>query len=216
MTLPPLLPAGEYALGVWFGSAYEEFLDREVLTFRIWPRGDDLEEAVGRPRVVAPMLEWDMRSDTRMSSEPTVSVVIPTRNRAEVLKTHALPSALAQRDVDVEVVVVDDGSDEDDRRAMENLTDSRVRVVRHATREGQSRARNTGIEAARGEWIAFLDDDDLWSPDKLREQLDAAAVAHAEFVYTGGVMVDEGRGGEVLSVMALFPPEGLLERSARG
>lgn len=150
-----------------------------------------------------------------MSSEPTVSVVIPTRNRAEVLKTHALPSALAQRDIDVEVVVVDDGSDEDDRRAMENLTDSRVRVVRHATREGQSRARNTGIEAARGEWIAFLDDDDLWSPDKLREQLDAAAVAHAEFVYTGGVMVDEGRGGEVLSVMALFPPEGLLERLLR-
>ena len=88
-------------------------------------------------------------------------------------------SALAQRDVDVEVVVVDDGSDEDGRRALEALTDSRVRVVRHATREGQSRARNTGIEAARGEWIAFLDDDDLWSPDKLREQLDAAAVADA-------------------------------------
>jgi ABC-2 type transport system ATP-binding protein/lipopolysaccharide transport system ATP-binding protein len=63
-TLPPLLPAGEYALGVWFGSAYEEFLEREVLTFRIWPRSDDLEEAVGRPRVVAPMLEWDLRSET--------------------------------------------------------------------------------------------------------------------------------------------------------
>ena len=131
-----------------------------------------------------------------MTSQPTVSVVIPTRNRADVLKAHALPSALAQRDVDVEVVVVDDGSDDDDdRRALEGLTDSRVRVVRHATREGQSRARNTGIEAALGEWIAFLDDDDLWSPDKLREQLDAAAADHAEFVYTGGVMVDEGRGG---------------------
>jgi glycosyltransferase involved in cell wall biosynthesis len=151
-----------------------------------------------------------------MTSNPTVSVVIPTRNRAEVLMSHALPSALTQRDVDVEVVVVDDGSDDGgDRRALEGLTDSRVRVVRHATREGQSRARNTGIEAARGEWIAFLDDDDLWSPDKLREQLDAAAAAHAEFVYTGGVMVDEGRGGEVLSVMALFPPEGLLERLLR-
>jgi glycosyltransferase involved in cell wall biosynthesis len=150
-----------------------------------------------------------------MTSDPTVSVVIPTRNRAEVLTSHALPSALAQRDVDVEVVVVDDGSDDDGRRALDRLTDPRVRVVRHATREGQSRARNTGIEAARGEWIAFLDDDDLWSPDKLREQLDAAAAAHAEFVYTGGVMVDEGRGGEVLSGMPLFPPEGILERLLR-
>jgi ABC-2 type transport system ATP-binding protein/lipopolysaccharide transport system ATP-binding protein len=63
VTLPPFLPAGEYVLGVWFGSAYEEFLDREILTFQIWPRGDDLEEAVGRPRVVQPILVWDVRSE---------------------------------------------------------------------------------------------------------------------------------------------------------
>jgi ABC-2 type transport system ATP-binding protein/lipopolysaccharide transport system ATP-binding protein len=63
VTVPPLLRAGEYALGVWFGSAYEEFLEREVLTFRIWPRSDDLEEAIGRPRVVQPMLEWDVQSE---------------------------------------------------------------------------------------------------------------------------------------------------------
>jgi glycosyltransferase involved in cell wall biosynthesis len=147
-----------------------------------------------------------------MTSQPTVSVVIPTRNRAELLKTHALPSALAQRDVDVEVVVVDDGSDEEDRRALESLEGSRVRVVRHATRQGQSRARNTGIEAARGEWIAFLDDDDLWSPDKLPEQLDAAAIAGAEFAYTGVIMIDEARGGEVIQVLPPTPPDGLLER----
>jgi glycosyltransferase involved in cell wall biosynthesis len=147
-----------------------------------------------------------------MTSHPTVSVVIPTRNRAELLTTHALPSALAQRDVDVEVVVVDDGSDDDGRRALDSLTDPRVRVVHHPMREGQSRARNSGIEAARGEWIAFLDDDDLWAPDKLREQLDAAAAAGAEFAYTGVVMVDEAQGGEVITVLPPTPPEGLLER----
>jgi glycosyltransferase involved in cell wall biosynthesis len=147
-----------------------------------------------------------------MSSHPTVSVVIPTRNRAEMVASHALPSALAQRDVDIEVVVVDDGSDEEGRRALESVTDSRVRVVHHATREGQSRARNTGIEAARGDWIAFLDDDDLWSPDKLREQLDAAASAGADFAYTGVVMIDESRGGEVITTFPPTPPEGLLER----
>jgi glycosyltransferase involved in cell wall biosynthesis len=146
-----------------------------------------------------------------MTSHPTVSVVIPTRNRAELLTTHALPSALAQRDVDFEVVVVDDASDDDGRRALDGLTDPRVRVVHHAIREGQSRARNTGIEAARGDWIAFLDDDDLWSPDKLREQLDAAASAGAEFAYTGVVMIDEGRAGQVIQVLPPTPPEGLLK-----
>jgi hypothetical protein len=64
VTLPPLLRAGEYALGVWFGSAYEEYFEREVLTFRISPRSDDLEEAIGRPRVVQPMLEWDVQSES--------------------------------------------------------------------------------------------------------------------------------------------------------
>jgi glycosyltransferase involved in cell wall biosynthesis len=150
-----------------------------------------------------------------MTSQPTVSVVIPTRNRAALLKTHALPSALSQRDVDVEVVVVDDGSDVEDRRALENLTAARVRVVHHTARAGQSRARNTGIEAARGDWIAFLDDDDLWSPDKLREQLEAAAITGAEFTYTGVVMIDEARAGEVLSVLPPAPPERLLERLLR-
>jgi glycosyltransferase involved in cell wall biosynthesis len=147
-----------------------------------------------------------------MTSPPTVSVVIPTRNRAERLTTHALPSALSQRGVDVEVVIVDDGSDEETRRALESLENGRVRVVRHPQREGQSRARNSGIEAARGEWIAFLDDDDLWAPDKLRQQLDAAAAAGAEFAYTGVIMVDEARGGEVITVLPSTAPEGLLER----
>ena len=147
-----------------------------------------------------------------MTSQPTVSVVIPTRNRPGLLTTHALPSALSQRGVDVEVVVVDDGSDEDSRRALEELANGRVRVVRHEVRVGQARARNSGIAAARGEWIAFLDDDDLWSPDKLQEQLAAAAAADAEFVYTGVVEVDEGRGGEVTRLLPAISPDGLLER----
>jgi ABC-2 type transport system ATP-binding protein/lipopolysaccharide transport system ATP-binding protein len=62
-TVPPFLPAGEYTLGAWFGSAYEEFLDLDLLTFQIWPRSDDLEEAVGRSRVAQPMLDWDVRAE---------------------------------------------------------------------------------------------------------------------------------------------------------
>ena len=123
--------------------------------------------------------------------EPEVTVVIPTSNRWHLLSTCALASAFAQVDVDYEVIVVDDGSDDETPARLAERQD--VRVVRHHTRLGVSRARNSGIAAARGAWIAFLDDDDLWSPHKLRRQIDAARSAAAGFVYSGAVAVDEQR-----------------------
>src|SRR5690242_16683672 len=89
-----------------------------------------------------------------------------------------------QRDVSLEVVVVDDGSADGTREALAALQDPRVRVVRHDQSRGQAVARDSGVAAARAEWVAFLDDDDRWSPDKLRRQLDAAAAVDADFVYT--------------------------------
>jgi glycosyltransferase involved in cell wall biosynthesis len=126
------------------------------------------------------------------SSAPvSVSVVIPTRNRWRLFSRNALRSALEQQDIDHEVVVVDEGSQDGTPERLAELGDPRVRVVRHERARGVSRARNAGIEAARGEWIAFLDDDDVWSPRKLRTQLDAARAAEALFVYAGAVWVDE-------------------------
>src|SRR5262245_16886500 len=112
---------------------------------------------------------------------PLVSVVIPTRNRASLLE-RTLRSVLAQRMGDLEVVVVDDGST-DDTTSVAGAADVRVAVVRNQTPEGVSAARNRGIAAARGSWIAFCDDDDLWSPEKLTLQLDAAQRAGAHWVY---------------------------------
>jgi glycosyltransferase involved in cell wall biosynthesis len=134
-------------------------------------------------------------------SAPEVTVCIPTRNRWRLLSAHALPSALLQEDVDHEVIVVDDGSIDETPARLAELSEPRLRVLRHETRRGVAHARNTGIAAARGEWIAFLDDDDVWSPRKLRAQLDAASAQAADLVYAAIVKLDE-RG----AVTELPPP----------
>jgi glycosyltransferase involved in cell wall biosynthesis len=118
----------------------------------------------------------------------TVTVAVPTRDRW-VLACRALRSALRQRSVDLEVVMVDDGSR---KRAGDEpeLRDPRVRVVRHDEPRGVAAARNTAIARARGRWIAFLDDDDIWAPDKLVRQIELAEEVGADFVWTAQGVVD--------------------------
>jgi hypothetical protein len=128
-----------------------------------------------------------------VNRRPDVTVVIPTRNRWGLLSSAALRSALVQEEVDVEVVVVDDGSEDETPERLAALDDARVRVIRHDESRGVAQARNAGIAAARADWLAFLDDDDLWSPRKLRLQLDAAAGAGASFAYAGAAAVAEDR-----------------------
>jgi glycosyltransferase involved in cell wall biosynthesis len=125
------------------------------------------------------------------SIDPSVSVVIPTRDRWELLSRAALRSALDQEDVEHEVIVVDDGSTDGTAERLTALDDPRVTVVLHKQSLGVAQARNAGIAAARGEWVAFLDDDDLWSPRKLRLQIDSALAASAVFAYAGSVWVDD-------------------------
>ncbi len=122
-----------------------------------------------------------------------VSIVIPTRNRWQLLSTAALPSALRQEGVDHEVIVVDDGSEDEVAERLAGIADPRLRVLRNDSARGVAAARNVGIEAARGRWVSFLDDDDLWSPRKLRAQLHAAAAARAVFAYAGGCGLDAKR-----------------------
>jgi glycosyltransferase involved in cell wall biosynthesis len=125
-----------------------------------------------------------------MTDEPEITVVIPTRNRWDLLSSHAIPSALSQEDVELEVVVVDDGSTDGTSARVAALGEPRLRVVRHDEPRRLAGARNAGIAVARTEWLAFLDDDDLWSPRKLRSQLDAARTANATWVYADTIAVD--------------------------
>jgi glycosyltransferase involved in cell wall biosynthesis len=121
---------------------------------------------------------------------PTISVIIPTHNRRDLL-LRTIHSALAQEAIDFEVVVVDDGSTDGTSEAIRVLNDRRVRVLRNERPVGVAAARNMGIEAASGSWIALLDDDDLWSPQKLRQQLAAADATGRSWVYAGSVEIDE-------------------------
>lgn len=103
-------------------------------------------------------------------SKPTVSVIIPTYNRAALL-VEALESVLAQSFQDFEVIIVDDGSNDDTaERLKPYLTDDRVRYFCQSN-GGPARARNYGIRGAFGEYIALLDSDDLWLPAKLEKQV---------------------------------------------
>ncbi|MBM2835200.1 MAG: glycosyl transferase [Candidatus Brocadiaceae bacterium] len=99
-----------------------------------------------------------------ISENVQVSVVIPTYNRAPYV-IMAIESVLAQSYQDYEIIVVDDGSTDGTRDVLEPYRD-RIRYM-YQDNKGVSAARNTGIQESRGEWIAFLDSDDEWLPNKL-------------------------------------------------
>lgn len=103
----------------------------------------------------------------RNESPPRVSVVIPTFNRAAFLPS-AVRSALEQSLREIEVIIVDDGSTDATPEVCRSFVagDSRIRVIRQANR-GLAAARNTGLAATTADWVAFLDDDDLWVPQAL-------------------------------------------------
>ncbi|MDP9142745.1 MAG: glycosyltransferase [Pseudomonadota bacterium] len=105
-------------------------------------------------------------------STPLISVVLPTLNRSALLP-RAIGSVLAQTFGDLELIVVDDGSDEDIAAVVARFADPRARVIRHPVRRGAPAARNTGLNAAVGEYVAFQDSDDEWLLHKLERQVAA-------------------------------------------
>lgn len=103
-------------------------------------------------------------------NEGTVSVVIPTYNRQDLIM-EAIQSVLGQVYGDFELIVVDNASSDNTLDRLQEIKDPRVKVFIEP-RRGASFARNTGIKHARGQFLAFLDSDDLWLPEKLTLQMD--------------------------------------------
>jgi glycosyltransferase involved in cell wall biosynthesis len=119
---------------------------------------------------------------------PSVSVVVPSFNRADCI-ARTVESILAQTFRDFELIVVDDGSVDDTAEVLAKFGD-RIRLIRQENR-GVSAARNAGIRAARGNWVAFLDSDDEWHPTKLERQMDCLEKHRARMCFTRCV-TDQG------------------------
>ncbi|MFZ0746383.1 MAG: glycosyltransferase family 2 protein [Terracidiphilus sp.] len=116
-----------------------------------------------------------------LMKDPIVSVVIPTRNRPDLV-VRAVNSALRQTFRDLDVVVVIDGPDGPTAAALGNIPDRRLRVIELAQSVRGAEARNIGAREARGKWIAFLDDDDEWMPEKIALQLSMAGENRDNFL----------------------------------
>ena len=129
--------------------------------------------------------------------EPTVSVIVTTYNREEYLK-EAVQSILNQTYKDFELIVVDNYSNYDFFKVIEGFSDNRIRSFQNANNGIIAVNRNYGISKAKGRYLAFCDDDDLWKPDKLSRQLEAIQ-NDADIVCTGllrfsSIVLDEVQG----------------------
>ena len=127
--------------------------------------------AVGGPATIQMHGGTDGAGDSLLGTgRPKVSVIMPTHNRAAMLR-RAIDSVLSQTYGDLELIIISDGSTDTTSETVASYSDPRIRYFKHDTSRGASAARNTGLRASRGDFIAFLDDDDEWTRDRLEIQL---------------------------------------------
>ena len=147
------------------------------------------------------------------SADRRVTVVVPTLNRWRFLRT-TLWGVMGQQGTSPAIIVVDEGSSDSTPQLLETLN-GEVEVLRHTRPWGVSAARNHALRHVSTEWVAFLDDDDVWAPSHLFGLLAAADEAsangrRADLVYVGRLVTDSAR--RVIGVRHPPPPEELAER----
>ena len=133
-----------------------------------------------------------------------ISIIVPVYNAGAYIR-ETISMDAAQTYGNWELLLVDDGSEDDSREKIRESMesgDARIRLIEKQQNEGAARARNTGIEASKGRYVAFLDADDLWMPDKLEKELAFMKEKQAAFVFTAYEFGDEDakRTGKVVNV----------------
>ncbi len=128
-----------------------------------------------------------------------VSAIIPTYNRCDVIQ-RAINTVCNQSYKNLEIIVVDDASADNTEAVVKSMSDPRIRYIRHETNLGGATTRNTGIDAAKGEYIAFLDSDDLWKPQKISLQL-ASIHEHPDSAKVVSYTQVENYNGRHVSIM---------------
>ncbi len=128
-----------------------------------------------------------------MTSLGTVSVIMPAFNAERVIES-TIGSVLTQSYEDWELLVIDDCSTDGTRDAVLNIGDPRIKLLRNERNSGAALSRNKGLAEASGRWVAFLDSDDLWLPQKLERQLSYMVENNYKFTYTDYTMrLTDGR-----------------------
>jgi glycosyltransferase involved in cell wall biosynthesis len=132
------------------------------------------------------------KTGSKLKYNPLVSVVLPTYNRARLL-SRAVNSVLDQTYPNFELIVVDDCSTDGTEGVMQGFQDDRIRYIRHEKNQGAPIARNTGIRAAKGKYIAFQDSDDVWLSTKLEKQVNAFNSAPSDLgvIYTSFWLISD-------------------------
>jgi len=142
----------------------------------------------------------------------TVSVIIPAYNRADVIG-RAIKSMLNQIYQNFEIIIVDDGSTDEVEKVVESFQDDRIKYIKLGKNQGAANARNIGVQAARSEYIAFLDSDDEWLPHKLEVQMKIFDGLDPQYgvVYSGGWII-QGNAKRYIPYRSQKPRSGDIRR----
>jgi glycosyltransferase involved in cell wall biosynthesis len=150
----------------------------------------------------------DAEEVTSMEQNPFISIVMPTYNRSRLI-TRSIESVLRQSYRTFELIIVDDASTDDTESVVGAFSDERLRYIKHKKNRGANAARNTGIRASSGNYIAFQDSDDEWLPEKLNMQVEClrkfAEAQNVGVIYTSFYQV---RG----NVRKYYPDDSVVDR----
>lgn len=148
-----------------------------------------------------------------MNKNPLITCVIPTHNRFKLLK-RAVESVLQQTYTNIEILIVNDHSDHSEYNLLINLlsVNDRIRIINLPdNKRGACAARNIGINEAKGEYISFLDDDDIWHPNKLSLQINAFLINNVKIVYGSYITVSQiNKRGRIIKQRRTVSYEDLL------